>query len=197
MPFEAQKFEDRLLGTHGFSEVMLKNHFTLYEGYVKNANTIVDTLSQMLHEKKTGTPEYNELKRRFGWEFNGMRLHELYFWNMNKTQKPLTENSDFVAAVKDQFGSWDNWLTDFKASGTIRGIGWTVLYLDMSSKRLFNTWVSEHDTGHLAGANPLLVLDVFEHAYILDFGLKRVDYIDAFLQAIDWEIVNKRFNYMS
>ncbi len=189
MPYEQKNFEG-LLGTSGLSDTLLKNHFTLYQGYVTNTNKVSDTLSALAKEGKTSTPEYAELKRRFGWEWNGMRLHELYFGNMVKGGKPIDSNlSKKIAA---EFGSYENWEKDFRATGAMRGIGWIVLYHDAAAGRLFNTWINEHDAGHLSGATPLLVMDVFEHAYMLDYGLKKADYIEAFFKAIDWTAVGAR-----
>lgn len=190
--YESKNF-DNLLGTPGFSETLLKNHFTLYQGYVTNTNKLADALKDMAQNGKIGTPEYAELKRRFGWEFNGMRLHELYFGNMKNGGAALDSNSALHKKILEDFGSYENWEKDFKGTGTMRGIGWTILYYDPVGGRLFNTWVNEHDMGHLAGAVPLLVLDVFEHAYVLDYGLKRADYIEAFFKVIDWGEVVKRF----
>ena len=101
MTFQPQKF-DHLLGTEGFSDQLLKNHFTLYEGYVKNTNTLKDLMMQMVKEGKTNTPEFAELKRRFGWEFNGMRLHELYFGNMKKGGVALNKNSALAKKLVEQ-----------------------------------------------------------------------------------------------
>ena len=184
---------DYLLGTPGFSDQLLKNHFTLYQGYVTNTNKLADALNQMIETEKIGTPEYAELKRRFGWEFNGMRLHELYFSNMKNGSPTLDTNSDFYKKIVEDFGNYQNWEKDFKGTGAMRGIGWTILYYDPEAKRIFNAWLNEHDFGHLAGCKTLLVLDVFEHAYMLDYGLKRADYIEAFFKAIDWEVVKNRF----
>ncbi len=192
MIYEPKKF-DSLLGTPGFSDILLKNHFTLYEGYVTNVNKLSESLRKAIDENKLASPEVTELKRRFGWEWNGMRLHELYFGNMTRESRLKTEDSKLKTALTEQFDSYENWLKDFKATGTMRGIGWTILYRDPSDGRLFNEWVNEHDMGHLAGLTPLLVLDVFEHAYVTDYGLKRADYIEAFLKAIDWAGVEKRF----
>ena len=184
---------DSLLGTPGFSDQLLKNHFTLYQGYVTNVNKLSDELALLTKDGKTGTPSWAELKRRFGWEWNGMRLHELYFGNIAKTAADIDRNSLIFKKLIDQFGSYETWEKDFKASGTMRGIGWVILYHDPVADRLFNIWVNEHDMGHLAGSNPLLVLDVFEHAYTLDYGLKKADYIEAFMKALDWQIVNDRY----
>lgn len=191
MPYSPQNF-DRLIGTPGFSEVMLKNHFTLYQGYVTNFNKLDETLQEMEKAGGFGTPAYAELNRRLGWEFNGMRLHELYFGNMTKTPAPLSVESPLGEAVRREFGSMDFWEKDFKAMGAMRGIGWVILYRDPGAQRLFNVWVNEHDVGHFAGCAPLLVMDVFEHAFMLDYGLKRADYIEAFFKAIDWPAVAGR-----
>ena len=191
MTYTAQNFE-HLLGTPGFSEQLLKNHFTLYQGYVTNTNKLFDTMMQMVKDGKAATPEFAELKRRFGWEFNGMRLHELYFANMAKGGKKLNQNSALGKLLTEQFGSYEQWEAAFKAVGAMRGIGWAVLVYDPVGKKLFNLWVSEHDGGHLAGTEPLLIMDVFEHAFMLDYGLKRVDYISAFFSAVDWSVVEKR-----
>lgn len=191
MPYEQKNFE-ALLGIKGLSDALLKNHFTLYQGYVTNTNKVSDALSSLAKEGKAATPEYAELRRRFGWEWNGMRLHELYFGNMVKGGKPIDKNSNLSKKMAADFGSYENWEKDFRATGALRGIGWIVLYHDAASGRLFNTWINEHDVGHLSGATPLLVMDVFEHAYMVDYGLKKADYIEAFFKAIDWTAVGAR-----
>jgi len=181
----------RLIGLAGFSETLLKNHFTLYQGYVTNTNKVLDTLAQMLKEGKTATPEYAELKRRLGWEFNGMRLHEYYFENLGG-QGALDPNGKLGKKMAESFGSLEAWEKDFKATGAMRGIGWVVLYEDPANGRLINFWVNEHDVAHPAGGRPLLIMDVFEHAYMIDYGLKKADYIEAFFKAIDWKAVEAR-----
>lgn len=188
---------DHLLGTTGFSDTLLKNHFTLYQGYVTNTNKLIDNLMLMTKENKMNTPEFAELKRRMGWEFNGMRLHEYYFANMSKTSQSLDPASSFAKLVNDQFGSLDSWTANFKASGAMRGIGWVISYYDPVIKRVFNAWINEHDVGHLSGTIPLLVMDVFEHAYITDYGIKRADYIEAFFRQINWDLITQRFDSAS
>jgi superoxide dismutase, Fe-Mn family len=192
MAFEPKNF-DGLLGTKGFSDQLLKNHFTLYQGYVTNTNKMGDALGALSKDGKFGA-EFAEMKRRFGWEFNGMRLHELYFGNMkNDGNGEIDKNSELFKKIAEQFGSYESWEKEFKASGAMRGIGWVALYYDSQSGRLFNVWINEHDAGHLAGAAPILVMDVFEHAFMIDYGLKKADYIEAFFKAIDWNAVSKRF----
>ncbi len=188
MTYEAKNY-DRLLGTKGFSDTLLKNHFTLYQGYVTNTNKAVDLLSKT----EKGTPQYAELKRRFGWEWSGMRLHELYFDNMTREAIPFSPDSSLGKKITADFGSFDEWAKDFKATGAIRGIGWAVLYYDKTADKLFNAWVNEHDLGHLAGAAPILIMDVFEHAFMVDYGLKRADYIEAFFNAVCWKTAGARF----
>lgn len=184
---------DHLLGLAGFSDTLLKNHFTLYEGYVTNTNKLVAALRAMGDEGKSGTPEYAEIKRRIGWEFNGMRLHEYYFGNMAKGAAALPSGAPLAKKITESFGSYEAWKKDFRATAGMRGIGWGILYHDRAADHLFNIWVNEHDVGHLAGANPLLIVDVFEHAYVFDYGLKRADYVEAFIKAIDWSTVEQRF----
>jgi len=183
----APKDFKHLLGLPGFSDTLLSNHFTLYEGYVKNTNTLIT----LLETKEPGTPDYAELRRRFGWEWNGMRLHELYFENMAKESSELG-----TGALKEKmeriYGSFENWKKSFGGAGAMRGIGWVILYHDTISGELFSVWINEHDGGHLSGATPLLVMDVFEHAYMTDYGIKKADYIEAFFRSIDWKVVETR-----
>ncbi len=193
MSYQARNYADRLLGATGFSDQLLTNHFTLYQGYVTNTNKVSDKLAAMLKAGEVETPEYAELKRRFGWEWNGMRLHEHYFDNMSKGGNPLQADSPLRKKLAAEFGSYEDWEKDFKATGSLRGIGWTALYLDPKTSRLFNTWINEHDAGHLSGCTPLLIMDVFEHAFTLDYGLKRAGYIEAFFKNIDWNVVSNRY----
>jgi len=180
-----------LVGMDGFSEALLKNHFALYQGYVTNTNKLSDLIGRILAEGKTGSPEYAELKRRFGWEWNGMRLHEFYFENLGG-KGVLDPASKLGKAVAAEFGSVEKWEADFRAAAAMRGIGWVVLYQDRLGGRLFNQWVNEHDVGIPAGAVPVLVMDVFEHAFMVDYGLKRADYIAAFFRNVNWKAAEAR-----
>jgi len=181
----------KLIGMAGFSETLLKNHFTLYQGYVTNTNKVLDALAAMLKEGKMGTPEFAELKRRLGWEFDGMRLHEYYFENLGG-KTALDPAGKLGKKIVESFGSYEAWEKDFKAVGMMRGIGWAVLYQDVANGQLINFWVNEHDGGHPAGGQPVLIMDVFEHAFMIDYGLKRADYIEAFFKNIDWTAAEAR-----
>lgn len=190
MAYAAKDF-NRLLGMEGFSDTLLKNHFTLYQGYVTNTNKLLETLAQMLREGKVGTPEFAELKRRLGWEFNGMRLHEYYFENLGG-KGGLDKTSKLLKKISEDFGGYEPWEKELKAVGMMRGIGWAALYQDHLSGRLINFWINEHDAGHPAGCTPILILDVFEHAFMIDYGLKRADYVEAFFKNINWKTIEGR-----
>lgn len=122
-----------------------------------------------------------------------MRLHEYYFGNMVKGGKAKDPETLLHQKMVADFGSVEAWEKDFRAVASMRGIGWAVMYYDPEAERLFNVWINEHDVGHFAGCKPLLILDVFEHAFVLDYGTKRADYIEAFMKALDWSVVEGRF----
>ena len=113
------------------------------------------------------SPEFAEMNRRLSWEYNGMRLHELYFGNITSKSDGLSLNSNLYKKISKEWGSFEMWEKDFSSMGAMRGIGWVVLYYDKNAERLFNVWINEHDVGHFAGALPILVMDVFEHSFIL------------------------------
>jgi Fe-Mn family superoxide dismutase len=194
MSYETKKF-DSLLGLAGFSNQLLENHFGLYGGYVTNVNKLQEELEKFQKEGAIPTPAYAELKRRFGWEWNGMRLHEYYFGNLATEPQKADESLAPVMQIKKDFGSFYDWEKDFRSVGAMRGIGWVILYFDLATQKLFNVWINEHDGGHLSGAYPILVMDVFEHAYMLDYGTKKADYISAFMEAIDWKVVSDRYDW--
>ena len=178
-----------LLGLTGFSDTMLTNHFTLYEGYVKNTNLLMEKLKSL----EVGTPEYYELKRRLGWEFDGMRMHELYFGNMGKENNVFLADSAVGKKIAETWGSYETWKEDFSKLGAIRGIGWVALLQDNTTQELFHAWIGDHHEGHILDTTMLLVMDCWEHAYITDYGIKRPDYISAFMNVIDWNVVGERF----
>ncbi len=195
MSYQAKNY-DRLLGTKGFSDALLKNHFTLYQGYVTNTNKLLDEFKK-IEKTSPPSPQYAEMKRRFGWEWCGMRLHELYFDNMTKESMTFSADSSLGKKIAADFGSFEEWAKDFKATGAMRGIGWAMLYYDKEGDKLMNTWINEHDSGHLASCAPILIMDVFEHAFMLDYGLKRADYIEAFFNAICWKTAGARLKEAS
>ncbi len=190
--YTAKDFSN-LLGMPGFTDKALEMHFTLYQGYVKNTNLILDILKQFRDEGREKTPQFGAIKRRLAFEFDGMRLHELYFSNLGGKNTKLDQSSPLYKRIEQDFGSFDAWKEDFMNTGIMRGIGWVILYMDPVQERLMNMWISEHQDGHMAGGDPILIMDVWEHAYLLDYGLDRMGYIKAFFNNINWDVVAKRY----
>jgi Fe-Mn family superoxide dismutase len=188
----AQKDFSHLKGLKGISDAQMAVHFALYAGYVANTNKFNDLIAGMSAQGQTGSHQWAEINRRLGWEYNGMRLHEYYFGNLFPGGNS-SPGSKFNAAVEMSFGSFDAWKNDFIACGTMRGIGWVILYRDPLTGIVSNHWITEHDQGHPAGFAPLVVLDVFEHAFMVDYKpADRRKYIDAFFDNLDWNEIERR-----
>lgn len=191
--YKARKFN--LSGLKGISDQTLEMHFELYEGYVKNTNLLSEQLMEMVHKKKaSGTnPAYSELKRHLGFEYGGMVLHEYYFGNL-APKGTGNISAQLKEAFEESFGSFDAWKTDFVAVGGMRGVGWAVLYQDPLTGQLSNHWIELHQQGVPSGFKPVLVMDVWEHAFLLDYKpSERSKYIEAFFSNIDWDVVNECF----
>jgi Fe-Mn family superoxide dismutase len=184
-----------LSGLTGISDQTLEMHFKLYEGYVTNTNLLTEKINEILADgqvDKEEMPAYSELTRRLGFEYNGMVLHECYFGNM-KQNGGGDPSAGFRAAVERSFPSFDTWRTDFVSVGKMRGVGWAIAYLDPANGRVSNHWIELHQNGNVAGFVPLLVMDVWEHAFLLDYKpADRPKYIDAFLANVDWGVVEGR-----
>lgn len=184
--YTPKNFNYLLGNVHGLDDALLKMHFTLYQGYVKNTNNILN----LINEADPTSLTYGALKRRFDWEYDGMVLHELYFENLGPA-KEINRRGPLYQKLIDSFGSFAKWMSNFKHTALIRGIGWVVLY--EKEGELYDVWVDDHHIGHLAGANPLVVLDVWEHAYITEFGLDRAKYVDVVMKNLNWEVIEKRY----
>jgi len=192
--FQPQHFN--LSGLQGISDETLEMHFKLYEGYVKETNSLMEKLDQLSQGKEMREEDrltFGELTRRLGFEYNGMVLHEHYFGNLKREGGEPQRGSAFVAAVVRRFGSYEAWRTDFITIGKMRGVGWIICYQDPTRNRLSNHWVTLHEVGNIAGFKPILVMDVWEHAFLLDYKPEeRAKYIDAFFSNIDWKTVEQR-----
>lgn len=184
-----QKDFSHLLGITGFSDTVMNNHFTLYNGYVANSNKVIALLDTV----EKGGCEYSELKRRLGWEVNGIKLHEMYWSNMSKTGGDASMSENMKNILIESYGSIDEYKSSLKRNGMIRGIGWVLLVRDNDTGKIFHTWIGEHNVGLIINAEILMVMDAWEHAYMIDYGIKRGDYIDAFINTIDWNVVESRF----
>ena len=184
----------------GISDETLEMHFKLYEGYVKETNKLNEKIAEFIQDGKVDQEEfaeYSELNRRRGFEYNGMVLHEYYFDNMQTgggTGDPANASA-FRKAAEESFGSYDIWKADFVGTGKMRGVGWAICYEDPSNGQISNHWITLHETGNVAGYTPILVMDVWEHAFILDYKpAERPKYIEAFFSNIDWSAVEKRLH---
>ena len=196
--YHAKQFN--LSGLSGISDQTLEMHFKLYEGYVKQTNLLNEKIAAFLEDGKIDheeMPAYSEITRRLGFEFNGMVLHEYYFDNLKKGGGGDADTrSAFFKAAESSFGSYDIWKADFVGIGNMRGVGWAMCYQDPLNGRLSNHWISLHQIGNVAGFNPILVLDVWEHAFLLDYKpADRQKYIDAFFSNIDWSSVEERLRH--
>lgn len=196
-PRQAQTFD--LHGLNGISDQTLEMHFKLYEGYVRATNKLRSQLFSIIEDEKVDQeemPVYSELTRRLGFEYNGMVLHEYYFSNLKRGANAKPEpHGSFAQIAEDSFGSFNVWKTDFSSVGKMRGVGWAICYLDPASGVVSNHWISLHEHGNIAGYVPLLVMDVWEHAYLLDYKpSERSEYIDAFFSNVDWKMVEERMD---
>jgi superoxide dismutase, Fe-Mn family len=191
--YKAKKFN--LSGLEGISDKTLEMHFGLYEGYVKNTNLLTEQLLEMSRNKKASptNPSFTEIKRHLGFEFGGMVLHEYYFGNLAPKGKGNPSN-ELKRALEESFGGFDAWKADFVATGGMRGVGWSVLYQDPVTGKLSNNWIELHDVGVPSGFKPVLVMDVWEHAFLLDYKpSERSKYIEAFCANINWDAANEWF----
>jgi Fe-Mn family superoxide dismutase len=194
--YKARQFN--LSKLQGISDKTLEVHFKLYEGYVKETNNLTQRITEFIEDGNVDQeemPAYSELTRRLGFEYNGMVLHEYYFDNLKggggigDPQK----SSLFLKAAESTFGSYEIWKADFVGIGKMRGVGWAICNQNPANGRLSNHWITLHETGNVAGFNPILVMDVWEHAYLLDYKpADRPKYIEAFFSNIDWSAAEKR-----
>ncbi len=180
----------------GISNETLAMHFKLYEGYVTNTNVLNEKIAELMKNGSldaTQMAAFSELKRRYGFEYNGMVLHEYYFDNMQKQGAgDADKSSSFASAAEASFGSYETWKNDFVSVGKMRGVGWAITYAD-GDGNLSNHWISLHEEGNVAGYKPILVMDVWEHAFIKDYApVDRPKYIEAFFSNINWDVVNSR-----
>jgi Fe-Mn family superoxide dismutase len=184
-----------LAGLQGISDQTLTVHFGLYEGYVKNTNLINEQLSEIIGagEAAASNLKFAELTRRLGFEYNGMVLHEYYFDNMTSSANGGPASGALKDALAASYGDFDTWKKDFAAVGAMRGVGWAIAYQDPSNGRISNHWITLHEDGNIAGFKPILVMDVWEHAFLLDYKpAERPKYIEAFFANVDWKAAESR-----
>jgi Fe-Mn family superoxide dismutase len=193
MTYTPKKWD--LFGLAGISDHTLEVHFGLYEGYVKNTNLLREQITELRAGGKAAAdnPGFSELVRRLGFEYNGMRLHELYFDNLTKAPSEILIGGRFHEALAETFGDVETWRKEFAAVGGMRGVGWAILCQDPKNGELSNHWISLHEEGNVAGFTPILVMDVWEHAFMLDYKpADRAKYIESFLSHVNWDACEGR-----
>lgn len=193
--YKEQKFNIGEL--KGISKKSVDEHLKLYSGYVKFANLINDKIAEYVKDSEKNAYVLGELQRRFSFEFNGMRNHEYYFMSLADGASVLPAKSKLKAQIEKQFGSFDGWLAMFKAIAMTRGIGWAMLYYDKEMKQLTHAWVDEQHLGQLNSCSLVLGLDMWEHSFYMDYGTNKKGYVDAFFDNLNWQTIERLFEYAS
>ncbi len=179
----------------GLSAKQIEVHIKLYQGYVTHTNLIREKIAELETDKEKNAFIIAELRRRFSFEFDGMRMHEYYFEQFEGGASPLLAESNVGEIVAEKYGSVPNFIEHFKAVGMSRGIGWTILYYDPRGQTPHVTWVGDHELGQLAGLPVLCALDMWEHAYMVDYvPAEKKNYIEAFFKNVNWKLPEERLN---
>lgn len=190
--FEEKKFAIGSLT--GLSQKQVDEHLKLYGGYVKHANLIGERLQALAADPEKNAYATVELRRRFSFEWNGMRMHEYYFEQFERGAQEASPGSSLHDTFEKQYGGFDNWQLSFKAVAGSRGIGWAVLYHDPRTNLLLNQWVGDHEIGHLGGLAIIIALDLWEHAFMVDYTpAEKKKYVDAFFVNLNWRVAEERF----
>lgn len=191
MQYQEQKFN--LPTLKGISHKQLEAHLKLYGGYVKFTNHLRETLADLRKDTEKNSYAISEVLRRFSFEFNGMRMHEYYFEQLENSSTPLITGDSLAKVLTEKYGSLADFENHFKTIGMMRGVGWTVLAWDPKGKTPHAYWVGDHELGQLAGLPILLALDMWEHAYMVDYApADKKKYIEAFWDNLNWSVVEER-----
>ena len=179
----------------GLSEKQIKVHLALYEGYVKHVNLLMEKFAAVRAGKLELDPYIvAEMRRRFAFEFDGMRMHEYYFEQFESGPAPLSADSALGKVVAEKYSPQDL-ITHIKEVAGSRGIGWVVVYADPVAKTIHTVFVNDHEVGQLSGLPIILALDLWEHAFMVDYvPAEKKNYIDAFFSNLNWGVVEKRFD---
>lgn len=192
MTYQEQSFN--LPTLTGISQKQVEVHLKLYGGYVKHVNVLNDTLTSLMQDSEKNAYALSEVKRRLGFEFDGMRMHEYYFSQWQDGATALAAQGALATALEKQYGSVDACLAEFKAVGMMRGIGWAVLYFDQNAGQFHIAWVGDHEFGQLSGLPVVLAMDMWEHAFMVDYmPADKKQYVDAFFANLNWRVPEERF----
>jgi Fe-Mn family superoxide dismutase len=178
----------------GLSKKQIDVHLALYEGYVKHTNLIMEKIEKLrAQDAEENAYLINELRRRMGFEFDGMRMHEYYFEQFEGGAEAENPKNPLADAATEKYGSWDKFIAHIKEVAGMRGIGWTVVYFDPRGRTLHTAWVNDHELGQLAGLPIILAVDLWEHAYMVDYvPADKKSYVEAFLSNVNWTVVESR-----
>lgn len=179
----------------GISEKQVQAHIGLYEGYVTHVNKLREQIHELQNEdKEKYAYAIMEVRRRLGFEFCGMRMHEYYFSQFEGGATDADTSSPLATAVSEKYGSWDGFIEHFTTLALTRGIGWTVLYQDPEGGTVHTAWVADHELGQLSGLPIILALDMWEHAFMVDYlPSEKKAYVEAFFKNLNWNTVAARF----
>lgn len=193
MTYTARTFD--LPELKGLSKEQIALHLSLYEGYVKHTNLIMEKIAALKEADAAGNAYLiNELRRRFGFEFDGMRMHEYYFEQFEGGASAPAEDHALQDAAKEKYSNWAGFIAHIKEVAGTRGIGWVVVYYDPKGRTLHTAWVDDHQLGQLSGLPVILALDLWEHAYMVDYTPKDKNlYVDAFFDNLNWDVTENRF----
>ncbi|MEI6305083.1 MAG: Fe-Mn family superoxide dismutase [Candidatus Taylorbacteria bacterium] len=176
----------------GISVKTIEEHLKLYSGYVNNANLILEKVAELKQDMTKNGYALSEITRRFGFEYNGMRNHEVYFSLFEGSPTALATEGLLNKMITETWGSFEAWLTEFKSIAMTRGIGWAILYYDNTDKRLLNTWVDEQHIGQLQNCTPIIALDMWEHSFVADYQPSgKKNYVEDFFTNINWGVAEK------
>jgi Fe-Mn family superoxide dismutase len=193
--YNARSF-GHLRGLDRISDAQLAEHLGLYAGYVSQVNSLTHQLAEMRQERAAAGNGLGlaEAARRLSFEYDGMVLHEHYFGNLKPGgDTPPSDRQALGQALAEAFGSIERWRDEFQAIGALRGVGWVILFQEPATDQLMNYWVGLHQNGVPVGSRPLLVMDVWEHAFMRDYkAAERSEYVKAFFRNIDWPTVDRR-----
>ncbi len=191
MKYEAQTFN--VPEMEGISKEQIDMHLGLYNGYVTHINVLRDQIASLDSEKDKFAIE--SVRRRMGFEFNGMRMHEFYFPQFEGGATDEPRETPLGEALSEKYGSWDEFITHFKSVGMSRGSGWTVLSWDKKVNTPHVTWTTDHELGTLADVEVLLAMDMWEHAYMVDYlPAEKGKHVEAFLKNLNWSVITGRFD---
>ncbi len=182
----------------GISPKSIEEHIGLYQGYVKNFNAISKLMPEYAGDMEKHGLALSELIRRRSFEFDGMRLHELYFAQFEGSATALTKESALGQQLTKEYRDATHLEPFIKAIGAMRGPGWALLYWDQEAKQFLAGFAGEQHQGHFATLPIVLALDVWEHAYLLDHGAAgKAAYIDTFFKNLNWKVIEGRFEALA